>query len=238
MVAALVGVLIGVSKAGFGGVGPLFVALMASIMGARTSTGFLLPLLIVGDILAVCAFRQHANWTYVRRLLPPAMIGVVVGFFAMRVLDEGVYKPVIGVTVLVLCVLQILRMTRESWFAHLPHSRALGIGMGSACGVTTMLSNGSGPIASWYFLVSGLPKMELVGTAAWFFLLINLWKVPFSIGLGLIHLDSLWFNLLLAPFVPLGILVGRWALYRISQTFFEWMLLAFALIAALRLLLF
>ena len=238
-IAALAAFLIGASKAGFGGLGTVFVLLMASIMEARASTGFVLPLLLVGDVLAVFVFNQHANWTYIRRLLPPTMLGVVTGYWLMSRMttqgDDHMYKVVIGVIVLVLCVLQIVRMAREHWFERFPDSRLFSVGMGGASGVSTMLANNAGPIASWYFLASGLPKMELVGTAAWFFLIVNLWKVPWSYDLGLINTQSLRFGLYLIPAVPLGVFAGRWLLGRISQRTFELLLLAFSLLAALRL---
>lgn len=240
-IAALAAFLIGASKAGFGGLGTVFVLLMASIMDAQASTGFVLPLLIVGDVLAVCVFQQHADWKFIKRLLPPTMIGVFLTYLFMASLkrnhhqDNHIYKVIIGGLVLVLCVLQVLRMMRESWFARFPDSRLFGWGMGGVCGLSTMLANNSGPIASWYFLASGLPKMELVGTAAWFFLIVNLWKVPWSYDLGLINTQSLHFGLYLIPAVPLGVFAGRWLLGRISQRTFELLLLAFSLLAALRL---
>jgi hypothetical protein len=44
-----------------------------------------------------------------------------------------------------------------------------------------------------------LPKTEFIGTGAWFFLLVNLIKVPFSADLGLINPMSLKLNLLRPP---------------------------------------
>ena len=74
-----------------------------------------------------------------------------------------------------------------------------------------------------------------VGTSAWFFFIINLFKVPFSVALGLIRGPTLLLNLVLAPAVLAGVLTGRWLLERIPQRVFEHMLLAFAVLAALRL---
>ena len=73
-----------------------------------------------------------------------------------------------------------------------------------------MMANAAGPIFSLYALAIGLPKFEFVGTSAWFFFIMNLVKVPFSYGLGLIHGPTLRLNLVLLPPILLGIFIGRW----------------------------
>ena len=81
----------------------------------------------------------------------------------------------------------------------------------------------------------GLPKLVFVGTGAWFFMLVNLFKVPFSVHLGLITPHSLWIDaLLLIPLVP-GALLGPVILKRINQRNFELMVLLLTAIATVRL---
>jgi uncharacterized membrane protein YfcA len=74
-----------------------------------------------------------------------------------------------------------------------------------------------------------------VGTLAWFFFIINAFKVPFSAGLGLIRPDTLLFNALLIPAVVAGVFGGRWLLQRLPQRLFNLLMLGFAALAALRL---
>ena len=95
-----------------------------------------------------------------------------------------------------------------------------------------MMANAAGPVMGMYFLAVGLPKYQLTGTSAWFFLLINLYKVPFSAGLGLIHWDSLMFNCVLLPFIVIGLFLGRWLLRHVSQRLFDGLILAFAAVVA------
>ncbi|MDR3405864.1 MAG: hypothetical protein P4L99_25485, partial [Chthoniobacter sp.] len=101
-------------------------------------------------------------------------------------------------------------------------------------GVTTMLANGAGPIMTLYFLATEMPKFALVGTGAWMFLILNVFKVPFSWHLGLIHGQSLLFNLVLVPAIVVGTFAGRRLIHVVPQDLFEGLLLAFAGIAALR----
>ena len=232
-VAAALGV--GIGKAGLSGMGMFHVLVFAFLFGARASTGVVLPLLLVGDVAAVRIFHQHARWDYVRRMLPPACLGVVLAAWFMRDLDETLYRPVIGWVTLSLTILQFARMYRPDWLGNVPHAPWFAWSMGILAGAATMLANAAGPVFAIYLIAVGLPKMEFVGTSAWFFFIINLFKVPFSIALGLIRGQTLMLNLILAPAVLVGVLAGRWLLERIPQRLFEHMLLGFAVLAALRL---
>jgi uncharacterized protein len=186
-------------------------------------------MLCIGDICAVIAFKRHAIWRHVGRTLPIACIGVVIGTWMMRSLvPEWAYKPFIGWTVLVLVVLQVWRMLRPGLFENVPHSWPFAAAMGLLAGITTMMANAAGPVMGLYFLAVGLPKYQLTGTSAWFFLIINLYKIPFSASLGLIRTDSLLFNLALAPAIVVGLFFGRWLLAHVSQRLFDGLILAFA----------
>lgn len=232
--AALAGFCIGFSKSGFSGVGLLTVLLMAALFPERQSTGALLPLLICGDVLSVLVFHQHAKWALIWRMLPPTVVGILAGYWLLRVIPDGAFGPVIGGIVLLMVLLQVLRQSVPKAYDALPHTRGFAWLMGAWSGVATMLANAAGPVMSLYFLAISIPKYELVGTSAWFFLLINLLKVPLSANLGLISKSSLLLNLCLIPMVALGIFSGRSLIRRIPQKRFEQILLGLATLAALR----
>jgi uncharacterized membrane protein YfcA len=145
------------------------------------------------------------------------------------------FRPVIGWIVLALAVLQVARTARPAWFAHMPHARSFAWAMGIAAGIATMLANAAGAIFAIYCLAVALPKWELVGTTAWIFLLINLFKLPFSVGMGLVHGETLMLGAVLVPAIVAGLVIGGWLTSRISQRLFESLLLAFAVVSALRL---
>jgi uncharacterized membrane protein YfcA len=235
--AIVAAVFAGLAKAGFAGMGLVTVIVFASIFGARDSTGVVLPLLIAADIGAVGIFRQHARWDYVRRTLPAAAIGVVIGTVILGRLDNDRFKPILGAIILSLTVLQLARLRRPELFGDVPHARSVALGLGLLAGMTTMLANAAGPLVALYFVAVGLPKFEVVGTLAWFFFLINLFKVPFSAGLGVITPSTLAFNAVLIPAVLGGLFAGRWAIHRIPQRAFDALMLLFAGVASLRLIL-
>lgn len=226
---------VGASKSGLVGVGLFHVVVFAFLFGAKASTGVVLPMLLFGDVCAVAAFRQHARWDYVRRMSLPTGLGVIAGWSLMNTLNESAYKPVIGGIILSLAAMQVVRQWRPDLFAHVPHSTWFVWSLGLLAGFSTMLSNTGGPVIALYLVAVSLPKLDLVGTAAWFFLLLNLYKIPFSVSLGLIRLDTLTLNAVLAPAIVAGLFSGRWLIHRIPQRLFDGLVLAFSSIAALRL---
>ena len=65
--------------------------------------------------------------------------------------------------------------------------------------------------------------------------MINTFKMPFSMALGLIDTKTLLLNVMLIPGVLVGLFTGRWLIQRVSQRLFDALLLTFAAMAALRL---
>jgi len=221
---------VGVAKTGITGLSLIFVSIFAGIMPARRSTGLVLPLLLVGDVVAVLSYRRHAQWRHLWRLFPWAGAGVVIGWFALGRMDERQARFSIGAIILGLAVLYLVRRFRRdgdggehaAWFAPV---------IGVLAGFTTLVANAAGPLTVIYMLAMRLPKMEYMGTTAVFFLVLNLFKMPFMVGLGLVTRDSLAASLVLAPAVLAGTWIGRWLLGWINQRVFETIVLVLALVA-------
>jgi uncharacterized protein len=224
---------IGVAKSGLSGVSMVHVLVFASVFDAQASTGIVLPMLIVGDIAAIRAYGRHANWDQVRRMMPPAIVGVLLGWGLMNFISGIAFRPLIGCLILCLAVLQLIRLWKEAWFEHFPHATWFAWTMGLLVGSTTMLANAAGPVFSLYLLALALPKLQFVGTSAWFFLVLNSLKVPFSYQLGLITLSTLGLNIVLVPFILGGLFLGKQIVARLPQRFFDSLILAFAATAAL-----
>lgn len=227
----------GLSKAGFAGMGLVAVIVFADIFGARDSTGVVLPLLIAADIGAVSIYRQHARWDYIRRTWPAAAVGVVIGALLLSRLNNASFRPILGAIILALTIAQLIRMFRPQSPSALAPSRPLALSLGLLAGVTTMMANAAGPLVALYFVAVGLPKFEVVGTLAWFFFLINLFKMPFSAGIGVVHPETLLLDAILVPAVLVGLFAGRWLIHRIPQRGFDILMLLFAGLASIRLIL-
>jgi len=229
--------LVGMSKTGFAGLGVLGVALFAIILPARESTGTLVPLLVCADFFGVAIFRKHAEWSHLWKLFPWVAVGIVLGYFALGKFDNTDAKRAIAIILIVMVALQLWRQRQTGDLAaRLPHAGWFVALTGMMAGFATMAANAAGPLMVIYLLAIGLPKLALVGTGAWFFLIVNLSKIPFSAHLGLITASSLQLDAVLClPMIP-GALFGPIVLKRLNQTAFEIMVLAFTIIAAIRLL--
>jgi uncharacterized membrane protein YfcA len=183
----------------------------------------------------VFSYRRHVQWRFLWRLFPWTALGVVCGYLALGHLSDGQARHLIGGIILVLAAMSYWQRFRAgpptvdaavlSW--------AVAAIVGIIAGFTTLVANAAGPLMSIYLLAMRLPKMEFVGTAAVFFMLLNLFKVPFMVELGLITPSSAGFNLLLAPAVIAGTVAGRLLIKRIDQRLFEEIALAMSAIAGL-----
>lgn len=236
--AAAAALCVGLSKTGFGGLGIVSVSLFAQLFPAKESTGALLPLMIFADFFAVWFYRRHAHWPDLLKLLPATLAGIVCGWWLMPRIPDRTFTVLLGWVILALMGITVAQRLRPSVTDKMGGHPWLGLAAGWATGVTTMLANAAGAIAAFYFLARRMDKMTFVGTAAWFFLIVNLAKVPFSLQLGLINPASLRFDALLLPIVLAGAVAGRVLLRRVPQRLFEGITIALAGAAALRLIAF
>jgi uncharacterized protein len=223
---------IGLSKSGLAGTATLTVVLMAQAFGAKASVGLVLPLLIAADFMGVWLNRKGGSWRKVWAIAPPAMIGVVIGYFLLGKIDNSSARIVIGWLIIALLVFKLILDAWKDTFIVLTSHRAFAWSMGLCAGITTMLANAAGPVMTVYLLSQRLEKKELLGVFTRYFLFMNLFKVPFSADLGIINPVSLMTNLVLLPAVILGIVLGWQILKRIPQKPFEWTLFFLTLFAA------
>jgi uncharacterized membrane protein YfcA len=249
--------LVGFSKTAISGVSAISVALFAAVLPARESTGALLPLLLVGDVVAVRAYRRHTDWPTLLRLFPSVAVGVLVGAAFVARVDDIVMRRTIGGFLLAMAAYHVWQRrggtqsgaqsgTRSGAQSGAPdggpvagsrrahHGRALVFGL--LAGFTTMVANAGGPAMSLYLLSSGYTMLGFLGTGAWFFLIVNLFKLPFSAALGLIDGESLVRDALLAVAVLAGAYLGRAVVHRINQGLFERLVLLFTVLASVNLL--
>ncbi|MFY7818486.1 MAG: sulfite exporter TauE/SafE family protein [Akkermansiaceae bacterium] len=236
---ALCGALcVGLSKTGFTGISMISVLLFADLFGAKTSVGLVLPLLVIADLTVYPAFREHGSWKPVGKLLLPALIGLALGYVVLAAIDDHQARKGIGVSVLLMVAVQAMRFWNRELFHRVADSQAFGVTAGVAGGMATMIANAAGPVIQLFLLSRRIPKMELIGISARFFLLINLIKVPMTVHLSLTTWETLKINFLLVPGVWLGVATGKFLVKRVPQRWFEGLVIAFSLIAGLRLCLF
>lgn len=221
VVLALAALLVGIAKTSIGGMGALAVAGFALFLPTRESTAAVLLVLLVGDVVAVSTYRRSVDWRMLRRLLPSVLPGIALGALLIGVVDDDAMALAIALTLAVAVVVQVVMRLRPAAAPRgEPHLSAT-IATGVAGGFTTMVANAAGPVMALYLLAARVDKLAFVGTNAWFFLLVNLAKVPFAAGLGLFPATTLTLTLFLIPAVLLGTWIGRLLVHRLSQAWFE-----------------
>lgn len=227
----LVAVFIGMSKTGIHGAGMMGVPLLALIFGGQLSSGVLLPMLCLADVMGVWYYHRHASWQHLKKLFPWAALGTVLGTIVGGAIDDASFKMVMAVIILisVFIMLWLERGQREQvpdnkWFAKLT---------GVAGGFTSMIGNLATSVLAIYFLTMRLPKNAFIGTTAWFFLVINWFKVPFHVfSWQTITWNSLLLDLVTLPFIAVGAVLGIFVVKRINEQAYRWFIILTTLVAA------
>lgn len=224
--------IIGLSKAGVKGIDMLNVTIMAIVFGGKASTGIVLPLLCVADVLAVRYYHRHAQWAHFWKLIPWMAAGILVGVWVGQDLDEAAFRKVMAFIIIVTVVI-ILGLEWRRGFT-VPHNRLFVAGMGLTSGITTMLGNLAGAFSNLYFLAMRLVKNDFIGTAAWLFLVINFFKLPFQVLYWKnITAASLYIDLLLLPALLLGFFTGIRVVAKIKDDTYRKVVIVLTLVGAL-----
>ncbi len=235
LLASSAALLVGFSKTGIPGVGMPAIAFMAEafpVGQAKQAVGAMVPLLIIGDIFAVIYYRRHANWSRLVGLVPYVLLGMIPGYIVLDRLQGSWLIALIGLIILGLLGLHLAR-ARWGW-ESMPDKWWFVAITGLLAGFGTVVGHAAGPAMAVYFLAKKLDKHEFIGTAAWFFFLVNVSKIPFYVSIGAINSTTLQLDLLVAPVVVAGALLGVAVHKRISQRRFNTLVLLLAALAALR----
>jgi uncharacterized membrane protein YfcA len=228
--------LVGMAKTGLQGIGTLTVPILAFLFGGKSSTGILLPMLCMADVMAVINYRRSVEFKQVLRLIPWAVVGLFVAIVADKYVPASAFKKLMAVCILGGLVVMfwserrgsIEELGRKKWFAT---------GFGIAGGFTTMIGNAAGPIMSVYLLAMRLPKLLFISTAAWFFLMINYIKLPLQIFFWKnITLHSFALDLITIPFIVLGAIAGVYLVKLLPEKKFRIVIIVLTILSTLMLL--
>ena len=260
----VVAALCGIAKTALPGAATVAVALCTAVLPAKESTGAILLMLMTGDLLAVWSYRRDADFHMLRRLVPAVLTGVGAGALFLHLASNDSTRRLIGVILLLLVAITLTQ--RRSTSRRAPDGasaaqapsppaptletqeatttlatsttsgRLARLVYGSLAGFTTMVANAGGPVTSMYFLACRYPVKAFLGTTAWFFFLVNLVKLPFSISAGLVNTTTMSLTAICAPVVIVSALAGRRLAEHMDQRVFEPVIVALTIISALPLL--
>jgi len=232
----IAGFLIGMSKAGIKGTGLIMIPVLAELFGGKLSSGLVLPMLAMADICAVIYYNRHAEWKYIWKLLPAAVIGIFLGIWVGEIIPDQNFKQLMALFVLMGVGYMAWREFGKN-LKPIPANWGVATLFGSLGGFSTMIGNAAGPIMSTYLLATKLPKNSFIGTGAWFFLILNLFKIPFHVMIWkTITWSSIQVNFSLFPLILVGLVVGIRIVRFIPEKGFRYFVMGMTLIVAIRLL--
>jgi uncharacterized membrane protein YfcA len=223
--------ILGLAKAGLRGIDMLNVTLMALVFGGKLSTGIVLPLLCIADIGAVLYYHRHAQWKHFWKLLPWMAVGILIGVYAGKDMNEVVFRKIMSIIIILTVIIMGLMEIIKS--ENVPTHPFFAASTGIMAGITTMLGNLAGAFSNLYFLAMRLPKNHFIGTSAWLFLVINLFKLPFQVLFWKnITISSLQTDLLLIPALALGFFIGIKIVKQIQEHYYRKVVIILTLIGA------
>lgn len=230
VIVAAVAFLIGLSKGGLGGTaGALATPMLALVMPADKVIGLILPILMLADIFAVALHWGHWNRKLVLLLIPGSFVGVIAGTLLITNAPTETLRTLLGIIILIFAVYKILEkriLSRIEYKSRNWHGLVAGI----VTGFSSALAHTGGPPVTIYLLMQNVTPRVFIATSALFFLILNWIKVPFYLYADLFDSELLRQIIWLLPLVPLGVVIGRWAIGRVNAETFERIIVSLLLI--------
>ena len=232
LIIILVAVLIGIGKTGISATTLLAVPLMAAAVESKTATGMILIMFLLGDLFAVRAYSRSASWSDIRRLLPAAVAGIVLGTLVGKWVNDRQFKILIA-GILFICLILMIYQEMKGGEIKAPKNRALILIIGIICGFATMIGNAAAPIFAVYLLAIQLDKERYLGTTAWFFFILNMIKMPLQIFIwNRITVQNVLAALLALPAIYLGTRLGIMIVRKLPEKLFRRIIIGMTFVAA------
>jgi uncharacterized membrane protein YfcA len=217
--------LVGLAKGGLGPVpGALLTPLLTTIMPVSDAIGLALPLLLVGDLLALRVYWRQWDSRALRLTLPGAAAGAVMGIALLAVLSDFVLRRILGAFTVGIVVYKAASeaAARTAYTPRRWHGTLAGWGSGFG----SALANTGAPPITAYLLLQGMTPVLFVGTTLVFFTLLDVIKLPGFLAAGVIDAQQLAGIVWALPLIPLGIWLGKRLVDRIDPRAFERLMLA------------
>jgi len=228
------GLLNGMHKTGLNGLTMIAIPVMAAAFGAKLSSGIILPMLIVGDVIAVFYYRQHAQFRVILQSLPWVLLGVGIGVLVGDAVSDETFGRLISASIII-----GLGFTTYQEFSKrevvVPQSWLVAALIGTVAGFSSMVGNAA-ILMSLYFVALGFNKKQIIGTIAWLFLSVNLIKIPFHVFVwNTITWETMRLDVLALPAILVGAVLGLYLIRFIPERPYRLFLMTTVALAAMQL---
>ena len=225
--------IVGFSRSGVSGAGVLVVPFMALAMSGneKLSVGLTLGMLCISDLGGVVYWRKTCQWRILLKIIPPAFVGVAIGVFFLDNIPTHIMMGSIGGICLAMMGMK-LWLDKYKQDHTIPNHWWLAMIIGVTAGAVSAMANAAGPLMMLYFLSMKYPKEKFIATSVWFFMLVNMFKLPFLQRIDLITASTIKTNAILIPIIALGLMTGIKTVKHIPQKQFNQIILLLAAIGS------
>ncbi|MEL6152364.1 MAG: sulfite exporter TauE/SafE family protein [Chloroflexota bacterium] len=211
--------IIGFAKGGLSGIAIICAPLLGLFMPIQQAVALLLPLLLVGDAFAVWAFRGQWDNALIRLTLPAGIAGAVFGAYVLTQISDGMLRQIIGWLTLIYVGYRIIAYRLKDIDFDPP--RPVAYVAGVFTGIASSLANAGAPPLAAYLLLKRIMPVTFVAIFALYFAVVNVVKLPLFLQSGLLEWESFLQVIWAAPFVPLGVWLGRIFVQWVEPRVFE-----------------
>ncbi len=234
--------LVAIAKSGFGGaLGALSAPILFTILPVKLVLGILLPLYLITDLWAIWIWRGYCVLKVLKILAFYSILGQILGYFLFSFVDslemslstitvkgDDILKIFIGI----IALLSSLKYWSDYFWSNSNKPNKLGKRnarkklnfrasiWGTISGFSSFISLTGGIPIQILMLPMQIHRFFFVGTLCWYFLIINIAKVPLFVNLEIITLKTLLISLVLIPIIPIGVILGKWLNKKMTQKLF------------------
>jgi uncharacterized protein len=235
IILSLSALLIGLAKTGMNGLNLPAIVALAFFFDGKTSTGIVLPMLIAADFIGVSYYIKSTNWKYIFILLPYTLLGIIAALFVGKNISNDLFNIIMSILIIIALVIMLYREKNNN--GEIPVHWSFSLVLGFLGGFATMIGNVAGPLMAIYLLSMKLPKNNYIATAAVFFALINIIKLPFHIFFwNTVNMKSITLDAMIIPFIAIGAGIGIFIIKKIPEKSFKYFIISLTGFSALCLL--
>ena len=206
-----------ISKSGFGGaLGSMSMPILLLVIPPKPALGVLLPIFLITDVWVVYIWRKHINVRFVVIMCVFGLAGQLAGWLLFDYFSNAMLRGLVGMIGLLTALNYLRQNFRPRTELAEDMARRLmarlwprALGWCGLSGLASFVAFAGGIPAQVFLLPHRFARQVFVGTMSVYFLVINASKLPFYSDLSLFSAESLKMSLMLVPFIPLGVYVGK-----------------------------
>ena len=198
---------VGLGKGGLGGAfAGIITPLVSIFMPVKEAIAVLLPMLIVGDWLALRVYWREWDNQEIRWLMPVGLLGVVAGTYLLVSLPTETLRHLLGILSLVIAVYKLIepRLRQLQYQPHRWHTLLAG----TLAGTASAVASAGGPVMTAYLLLQKTPPRTFIATTTLFFAVTNLARLPALFAADVFEWEKLRVVILFMPLVWVGAILG------------------------------